>query len=138
MFTVYCVAANVKLLIPPRANMTKKHALVVYNYAAPRAQQVTQEYSFNTHPQLHYFSVKMNAFVAIIDARGSNNDGLAKRVALYKKLGTVEVDDQIAVTDWIVNNMPQIDRNAVAMYGISYGAYVALLSLIRDKKLRPT
>ena len=45
--------------------------------------------------------------------------------------GGYEVDDNVSAYDWMVENLPHVDPNRVAMIGWSHGGYNALLAVSR-------
>merc|ERR1712137_499710 len=49
-------------------------------------------------------------------------------------MGTVEIEDQIQVTKFMVENFPFIDGEKTAIWGWSYGGYAAALTLARDSE----
>ena len=48
-----------------------------------------------------YLASKKNIIVAQIDGRGSGGQGYKLLYEIYKKLGTVEVFDQLEVTEYV-------------------------------------
>jgi len=106
-------------------------------YAAPETQMVTDEYQFKYHDVAQYMASSAGVVVAYIDGRGSSGSGLERRAENYRRLGTLEVDDQIETTRQLVAARQFIDPSAVAIFGTSYGGYVALQALIRDHDFSP-
>lgn len=62
--------------------------------AAPGSQLVSEKWSVDWDA---YLASQRNFIVAQIDARGSGFQGEKLRHELYHKLGSVEIEDQIAV-----------------------------------------
>jgi dipeptidyl-peptidase-4 len=62
--------------------------------------------------------------------------GLGKRTldAIYRKLGTTEVDDMAAGIREL-SSRPYVDKDRVGIYGTSYGGYVSLLMLLKHPDL---
>jgi dipeptidyl-peptidase 4 len=56
-----------------------------------------------------------------IDGRGTGQKGLDMMFSVNNRLGTYEMEDQIAVTKYLVNKYPFIDASRVAIWGWSYG-----------------
>lgn len=56
------------------------------------------------------------------------------RFAGYRKLGTVEIEDQINVTRQIQKMFPYIDPLRTGIWGWSYGGYASGMVLAEDKE----
>jgi dipeptidyl-peptidase-4 len=65
-----------------------------------------------------------------LDNRGSARRGLAFEGALRHDMGNVEVQDQVAGVEWLVAQGIG-DPERVAIYGWSYGGYMAAMALAR-------
>jgi predicted acyl esterase len=64
------------------------------------------------------------------DNRGTFNRGAAFERALWKRMGSVEVDDQIKGVDWLVHAGITDDKRVV-LHGWSYGGYMTLMCLAK-------
>jgi dipeptidyl-peptidase-4 len=53
---------------------------------------------------------------------------------VYRNLGASEIEDQIAVTKHLVNNLAYIDANKTAIWGWSYGGYATAMTLGKDNE----
>ena len=69
--------------------------------------------------------------VVLIDSRGSCHRGLYFESYLKRKMGTVELNDQVEVLRWLADTTEYIDLNRVAIHGWSYGGYLSLMGLIQ-------
>eukprot|EP00966_Prymnesium_polylepis_P028745 666288-Prymnesium_polylepis.1 len=58
-----------------------------------------------------------------VDNRGSLRRGHAFEAALYKNMGSIELDDQAAAVQWCVQRR-LADPARVGIYGWSYGGYM--------------
>lgn len=65
--------------------------------------------------------------VCVIDCRGSVNRGKAFEAHSHRRLGQVEINDQVEVLNWLASSTNYIDLNRVAIHGFSYGGYLSLL-----------
>lgn len=95
-------------------------------YAGPGSKAVTSHWK---HGWASYLASSRGWIVALIDGRGSGRDGNERRFAVHERLGTVEVDDQIEVTKYLVDNLHIIDPRRIAIWGWSYGGFVTLHAL---------
>lgn len=62
--------------------------------------------------------------VAIVDGRGTGFKGRAFRAVVSRQLGKLEVEDQIAAAKYL-GSLPFVDAKRVAIWGWSYGGYMA-------------
>lgn len=79
---------------------------------------------FNT-----YLSGAKDYIVAQIDGRGSSGQGYSLLYEIHQRLGTVEVSDQLEVTEYLRDSLEFIDRQRVGVWGWNYGGYAALIAL---------
>src|SRR3546814_486634 len=107
-----------EVLSPPR-EPGKRYPVFVQVYGGPTGRQATRGW---TSP-LHQYLVDKGWIVFSIDNRGTPDRGKAFADALYLKLGSVEVEDQLAGVDWL-NKQPFVDPGKIAVYGWSYGGYM--------------
>jgi dipeptidyl-peptidase 9 len=113
---------------PRNFDPTRKYPAVLFVYAGPHVQYVTNDYSMN-----HMFmALQMYAhlgFVGIvIDGVGSWRRGLKFEGYLREKMGTVEVQEQVQGVSHLIQK-GFVDPERVAVRGWSYGGYMALLCL---------
>ncbi|XP_054283690.1 venom dipeptidyl peptidase 4-like isoform X1 [Macrosteles quadrilineatus] len=134
-------SARVQLLLPPELadfdetkNYGKKYPMLVNVYGGPDSSMVKDMFNtdFNT-----YMVANKSIIGVSIDGRGSNLMGLRARYAIYKKLGVVEVDDQLSVIRYLQDKYSNvIDRNRTASWGWSYGGYATGMMLTGDHEHR--
>ncbi len=69
-----------------------------YRYAGPGSQRVTKQFDMGTttYNWLMYLKSTHRLVVSSIDGRGSKSAGEKFKREIYKRLGTVEVEDQIS------------------------------------------
>ncbi|XP_056287501.1 dipeptidyl peptidase 4-like isoform X3 [Pseudoliparis swirei] len=114
-----------QMLLPPGFDESKKYPLLLDVYAGPCSQKVDFIYRVGWST---YLASTEKVIVASFDGRGSGYQGDKLMHAIYKGLGTHEVEDQItAVREFI--KLGYIDKDKVAIWGWSYGGYVASMAL---------
>ena len=99
-------------------------------YAGPDTQVAKEEWKKGGWAG--YLSGRKGWIVAQIDGRGSGGDGDRRRFQVWQRLGTVEVADQIEVTQYLINNLHIVDPRRVAVWGWSYGGYTTLGILAQE------
>ncbi|KAL1376328.1 hypothetical protein pipiens_016960, partial [Culex pipiens pipiens] len=73
-----------------------------------------------------YMSSHNDVVYVKLDVRGSKGQG---KKAIYRHIGGVEVQDQIAVLRHLLDNLKFLDETRVAVWGWGYGGYVATMIL---------
>ncbi|KAM8933519.1 prolyl endopeptidase FAP [Pelodytes ibericus] len=114
-----------KMTLPSNFDETKKYPLLLYVYGGPSSQEVKPTFSIGWKT---YLASSEEIIVASVDGRGTSYQGDSFMHAVYKRLGTYEVEDQIlAVRKFI--EMGFIDEERIAIWGWSYGGYVTSMVL---------
>ncbi|HSG52488.1 MAG TPA: S9 family peptidase [Rheinheimera sp.] len=106
----------------------KQYPVVVSVYGGPHAQRVTNSWS-PRDLYLHYL-VQQGYLVFQLDNRGSFNRGKAFEDPIYKKLGVVEIADQIKGVEYL-RSLPYVNADKIAIYGHSYGGYMAIMAMFK-------
>lgn len=106
-----------------------KHPVIVFVYGGPHAQLVTNSWGGNRGLLMQYWA-NLGYVVFTVDNRGSNYRGKAFEDPLYKKMGDVEVDDQIAGVKFL-RTLPYVDAKRIGIHGHSYGGYMTLMSMFK-------
>lgn len=81
-----------------------------------------------------YLAANKSIIYASIDGRGSGSKGDRVLFSGYRKLGTVEIYDQINVTRQIQRKFSYVDAERTAIWGWSYGGYVSGMALAMDEE----
>uniref|UniRef100_A0A671T9A6 Dipeptidyl peptidase 4-like n=1 Tax=Sinocyclocheilus anshuiensis TaxID=1608454 RepID=A0A671T9A6_9TELE len=114
-----------QMMLPPKFDKSKKYPLLIDVYAGPCSQK--SDFRFRVGWSTYLASTE-NVIVASFDGRGSGYQGDKIMHALYKRLGTYEVEDQITAARQFID-MGYIDKNRIAIWGWSYGGYVTSMVL---------
>lgn len=69
--------------------------------------------------------------VVCIDSRGSRHRGVEFESHLWRRMGSVELADQVEILTLLANDLGYIDMDRVAIHGWSYGGYLSLMGLIQ-------
>ncbi|WP_137168051.1 S9 family peptidase [Salinimonas lutimaris] len=115
-------------LYKPADTSTKRPA-IVYLYGGPHAQVVTNSWGGNRGLLMQYWA-SQGYVVFSIDNRGSNYRGKAFEDPIYKKMGTIEVDDQVEGVKFL-RGLDYVDANRIGVHGHSYGGYMTLMSMFK-------
>jgi len=126
--------APVKLLLPPHMEEGAQYPLLVYVYGGPGSQMVTQSWGVGWG---EYLATTRNVVYASIDGRGTGFQSNEHLFQVYRQLGTVEMEDQIAVARQLVEEASYLDPTRVAIWGWSYGGFATALTLEQDNSDSP-
>ncbi len=109
-------------IITPSMEPGKRYPVFMIHYGGPGAgRQVTNQWG----GALNDYLVQQGWIVFAIDNRGTPDRGKAFEDALYRAMGTVEVEDQLKGVEWL-KSQSFVDPRRIATYGWSYGGYMTL------------
>ncbi|KAG7272984.1 hypothetical protein CRUP_010168 [Coryphaenoides rupestris] len=114
-----------KISYPPDFSESRHYGLLLVVDGSPGGQSVNDLFLLDWDSVLVSSD---NIIVARLDGRGSGFQGQRVLHEVHHRLGTVEVQDQIAAVEYMMK-LPYIDRTRIAVYGRGYGAYLTLMML---------
>jgi dipeptidyl-peptidase-4 len=115
------------LLRPRQMVPGQRYPVVVMVYGGPHVQTVQNHWS----AQLMWQHLADRGVVVFqLDNRGTPGRGRAFEQATHGRLGELELQDQLAGVDYLAT-LPFVDANRVAIYGHSYGGFMAALAMLR-------
>lgn len=118
---------------PAGFDAKRKYPVMIEVYGGPRGQRVTRTWGGYPQPTGGYFRQVMaqdGYIVFALDNRGTGFRGTAFDAPLYRRLGDVEVADQLAGVEYL-KTLPYVDPERIGVFGWSYGGYMALMLLMR-------
>ncbi|XP_052386862.1 inactive dipeptidyl peptidase 10-like isoform X10 [Carassius gibelio] len=124
-----------KISYPPDFSESRTYALLLMIDTAPGGQQVNDRYSLDWDSVLVSSD---NVIVARLDGRGSGFQGQKVLQEVHRRLGSVELQDQLLAVDFssrYLLKLPYIDRTRIGVFGRGYGGYVALLLIKSTENL---
>lgn len=110
------------------------HPVVLLVYGGPHGQAVRRSRALVTDLRAQWLAA-CGYLVVKIDNRGTNARGLHFERDLYGRMGTVEVDDQVAALQHILAARGDADLARIGVVGWSYGGYMTLRCLQRRPDL---
>ncbi|MEP6483656.1 MAG: S9 family peptidase [Rudaea sp.] len=111
---------------PANFDVTKRYPVFDTYYGGPHGQTVTRGW-------VDYFSEYMaqHGYVAFsLDNRGMAHRGRKFSDGIYKQLGKLEVDDQLAGIRWL-SSQSWVDAKRIGVFGWSYGGYMTSMLLAK-------
>ncbi len=122
---LYC-----RIVYPSNFDSTKVYPAIVYVYGGPHAQLVRNEFPRGRY-NLWFHRMASEGFVIFtLDNRGSDNRGLEFEQATFRRLGTIELEDQIAGVNYL-KSQAFVDSNRLGVFGWSYGGFMSTAMMLR-------
>lgn len=103
--------------------------VVVSVYGGPHVQRVQDSWELTAGMRAQYLR-SLGFLVFVLDNRGSARRGVAFEAAIHRNMGDLEVRDQEDGVRWLAAQ-GLADPARVAIYGWSYGGYMAAMCLAR-------
>ena len=117
-----------RLWKPLDFNATRKYPVIVYVYGGPHSQVVRKVWT--RHDLWHAYMASQGYLVFSIDNRGSAGRGKAWEEHVLKRLGAVELEDQLAGLDYL-KTLPYVDGDRIGIWGWSYGGTMTLNAMFK-------
>ncbi|XP_071212130.1 inactive dipeptidyl peptidase 10-like [Salvelinus alpinus] len=119
-------ALRLELTMPIDFDEATAYPLLLILDSAPGGQAVSDQFVLDWDSVLVSSD---NVIVARLDGSGSGFLGQRVLHEVHQRLGTVEVQDQIAAVEYLTK-LPYVDKNNVAVYGKAYGGFLSSLLLL--------
>lgn len=107
---------------------SKIYPLMMYQYNGPDSQLVLNEWKMEGT----YYIASEGYIVCAVDGRGTGNRNREWSTCVYRKLGNIETDDQLAGAEYF-SQLSYIDSKRTSCFGWSYGGYMTLMELASEK-----
>ncbi len=113
-----------RLIKPFDFDPTKKYPVLVYVYGGPHAQLVNNRFGGGAGLFLNKMANK-GYIVFTLDNRGSANRGFEFESTIHRRLGEVEMSDQLVGIDYL-KTLDYVDSNRIGVDGWSYGGFMTI------------
>ncbi|MDC8106637.1 S9 family peptidase [Chryseobacterium sp. B21-037] len=119
-----------KIILPTNFDPNKKYPVIVYLYNGPHLQLITN--SFPASGNLWYEYMAQNGYIIFtMDGRGSSNRGLKFEQAVFRNLGTTEMNDQMKGVNYL-KSLPYVDTERMGIHGWSFGGFMTTSFMLRQ------
>lgn len=122
-----------QLIKPINFDPGKRYPVIVDVYGGPGNQRVRNAWGGFPRGNEGFFRqylAQQGYLVFTLDNRGSGFRGTAFEGALYRRMGSIEIEDQVRGVEFL-RSLPYVDASRVGVFGWSYGGYMALMAMVR-------
>ncbi len=123
------------LLMPFKSKEKAAIPLIVNPYGGPGAQVVMKAWG-GANALFDQILLRRGFAVLHVDNRGTAGRGRAFQSASRRNFGEVELADQLAAVDQLVERYPQLDANRIGWWGWSYGGYMTLYAMTHSSRIK--
>ncbi len=118
-----------RMIKPFDFDASKKYPVLVYVYGGPHAQMVRNGSTAGA-PLWMFEAANRGYIIFTVDGRGSAHRGLAFEQAVFRNLGTVEMEDQLTGVEYL-ESLPYVDASKMAVHGWSFGGFMTTSLMLR-------
>ena len=122
---LYC-----RMILPPDFNPANKYPVIDYVYGGPHDQLVSNTWLGGASMFLYYLAGQ-GYIIFTLDNRGSDNRGREFEQAVFRQLGTIETEDQMAGINYL-KQQPFVDPERIGVHGWSYGGFMTISMMLRQ------
>jgi len=127
-----------RLIKPSNIQDGKRYPVVIDVYGGPGVQYVQDSFMGGSRPTQGLFRqvLAQNGFVVFsLDNRGTGMRGTHFEQPVYKRLGSVEVQDQLRGVEFL-RSLPFVDSQRIGIMGWSYGGYMTLMAMTQSNAFK--
>lgn len=120
-----------RLYLPPDHDPEKRYPAVIFIHGAGYLQNAHQGWSIYFREFMFHSLLARRGYVVLdLDYRASAGYGRDWRTAIYRQMGTPEVEDLEDSRRWLGENAA-VDVDRVGLYGGSYGGFLTMMALFK-------
>ncbi len=118
---------NALAIKPSTFDPRRQYPVLLYVYGGPQSQLAIDRWA-GVRYLWHQLLAQRGVVVITVDNRGTDGRGRDFRRAMFRRLGQVEIADQVAAARWIARQ-PWAAAAHIGIWGWSYGGYATLMAL---------
>jgi len=122
---------NTRMIFPPDFDAKKQYPVIIYVYGGPHAQMVTNTWLAGADLWMHHMAQE-GFIVFTVDGRGSANRGFVFESAIHRRIGDVEVEDQMTGVEYL-KAQTFVDPARIGVFGWSYGGFMTTSLMTRPE-----
>ncbi|MFM2284582.1 MAG: hypothetical protein RLZZ543_79 [Bacteroidota bacterium] len=121
---------NARIFKPFNFDASKKYPVVVYVYGGPHAQMVSNRWLAGGNLWMSWMA-SQGYVVFTLDNRGSGERGLEFEQAIHRKLGVVEMEDQLTGVNYL-KSLSYVDATRIGVHGWSFGGFMTTTLMTKN------
>jgi dipeptidyl-peptidase 4 len=118
-----------KIMKPSDFDANIKYPVIVYLYNGPHIQLNKDTYPYSGNLWYDYLT-QHGYIVFVLDGRGSANRGFEFESAIHRKLGELEMEDQMQGISYL-KSLPYVNAKRMGIHGWSYGGFMTTSFMLR-------
>ncbi|MFN0216090.1 MAG: DPP IV N-terminal domain-containing protein [Saprospiraceae bacterium] len=122
---------STRMILPPDFDAKKQYPVLVYLYGGTHAQLVTNGWLAGAELWMHHMAQE-GYIIFTVDGRGSANRGFAFETAIHRRVGDVEIEDQLAGIEYL-KAQTFVDPTRIGIFGWSYGGFMTTSLMTRPE-----
>lgn len=111
-----------RMVKPADFNPSKKYPTIIYVYGGPHAHSIEASWHWGSRSWETYMAQK-GYILFILDNRGSQDRGRDFEQATFRRLGQVEMQDQMCGVEYL-KSLPYVDAERIGVHGWSFGGFM--------------
>lgn len=128
------ISLNGWMIKPRDFNPANRYPVLMYVYGGPGSQEVNNSW-FRSQDLAWYQMLAQKGYIVVcVDGRGTAGRGDRFKKSIYKQMGKLESEDQIAAAVYL-KTLPYVDPGRIGIWGWSFGGYLSSLSLFKSKEV---
>lgn len=127
-------ALNAFIIKPEQIDPARKYPVVMYQYNGPTSQVVVNRWG-GVRMLWHRSLAAQGYIVFAVDGRGTPSRGRAFQNVVHRRLGDVELQDQLAGVAYL-KSLPSVDSSRIMIWGKSYGGFMTCMALFRSNAFK--
>lgn len=121
-------ALHYRLIRPAGFDPERRYPVFLHVYGGPTSRMVVDRWG--RRHLLDQYMARSGYVVFSLDNRGIEGEGVAFQAPAWKKLGRIEVVDQMRGVDYL-RSLPWVDDDRIGVFGWSYGGFLTLMMLMQ-------
>ena len=113
-----------RMVKPTHFDPNKRYPTIIYVYGGPHAHNVDARWNYCSRGWETYMAQK-GYLLFILDNRGSENRGRDFEQATFRRLGQVEMQDQMQGVAFL-KSLPYVDQDRIGVHGWSFGGFMTV------------
>lgn len=119
-----------RLIKPADFDPARKYPVMIYVYGGPHAQMINKSWTAAAGFFLNYMAQK-GYVIFTLDNRGSTARGFEFESLIHRRLGDVEMADQMAGVRYL-KSLSYVDSDRIGVHGWSYGGFMTTTLMLRN------